>query len=264
MRYFLKVDCIETVEGILLTWVLRDGVVPKKFIVLGTNKNRTWEIKSPVIETCRCMLKADQESLSSLFSVKIQTADGGFEESDPVQPQALDKVARRLLKEIKRREQTVYKSHPFGAYDAYILLKKQIGKPCEVCGTGKCGGLGGTAVDPSCPCCLGTGIKKPYFLYPKIDKVLAVPAKDDKLAGTVGVQRLVVEQVFRTVFPGVFREDDIIVVGGEVYLITESSVAASVGNAPAVYQVKCSQMFPDSPMYLTIIEQLKCCDVKRM
>jgi hypothetical protein len=252
MKYFLKVDCVETVDGILLTWVLRDGVIPKSFIVCGTNKNRTWEIKSPVISTCRCMIKADNDGLSSLYSVKVQTMDGGFEESSPLQPQALEKVSRRLLKEIKRRELTMYKSHPFGAYDAVILLKRQIGKPCSVCGSGRCIGHSGVAIDPSCPVCLGTGLDHPYFVYPKTEKMLGVPAKDDKVTGTAGVQRLVVEQMFRTVFSGVIREDDIVIIGNEAYVVLDSSVQASVGNAPVVYQLACSQLMPEDPKHQAI------------
>ena len=260
MRLFHTVDCVETVDGILLTWRMREGVVPKSFVVYGTNKNRTWEIKSPVVDTCRCMIKADNDGLSALYVVKVSTMDGDFEESDPRAPQALEKSARILLKEIKRREYVVYKSHPFGAYDATVLLRRQIGKPCSICGTGKCGGTGGHAVDPSCPVCLGSGIDKPYYKYPKKEKVLGIPAKDDKVTGTPGVQRLVVEQAFRTVFPGVIREDDVLVIGNEVYIVLESSVPASVGNTPAVYQLACSQLMPDDPKHNAIINQLRECN----
>lgn len=262
MRLFHTVDCVETVDGILLTWRMKEGVVPKNFVVCGTNKNRTWEIKSPIISTCRCMIQSNSDGLSSLYVVKVQTMSGDYEESDPVAPQALDKVSRRLLKEIKRRELAVYRSHPFGAFDAHILLRRQIGKPCTSCGTGRCGGFGGTAIDPSCQCCLGTGISSPYFLYPKTEKVLGVPAKDDKLTGTPGVQRLAVSQTFRTVFAGVLREDDALVIGNEVYLVVASVIPASVGNAPAVYQLTCSQLMDDDPKRKAIISQLRSCDAK--
>ena len=257
MRLFHTVDCIETVDGILLTWKMKEGVIPKSFVVCGTNKNRTWEIKSPIISTCRCMIQSDSDGLSSLYIVKVQTMSGDYEESEPVAPQALDKLSRRLLKEIKRREYTVYKSHPFGAFDTHILLRRQIGKPCETCGTGRCGVFGGTAVDPSCPCGLGTGIAAPYFLYPRTEKVLGVPAKDDKLTGTPGVQRLAVTQTFRTVFSGVIREDDMLVVGNEVYSVLSSDIPASVGNTPAVYQLTCTQLLDEDPRRKAIINQLR-------
>lgn len=257
MRLFQKIDCIETVPGILLTWKMKEGVTPKNFVVYGTNKNRTWEIKSPIIDTCRCLIKADNDGLASLYKVKVMTIDGDCEESEERAPQALDKVSRILLREIKRREAVVYRAHPFGAYEATLLLRKQIGKPCPVCGTGKCGGIGGHAVDPSCPVCLGSGINKPYYAYPKKERILGVPPKDDKVTGTPGVQRLVVEQAFRTVFSGVLREDDAFIIGNEVYIILESTVTASVGNTPAVYQLSCSQLMPDDPKYTSIMEYMR-------
>ena len=257
MRLFQSVECIETIEGILLTWKMKEGVMPKSFIVYGTNKNRTWEIKSPVISTCRCMIKADNDGLASQYKVRVLTMTGDCEESDPRAPQALDRVARRLLKEIKRRELVIYRSHPFGAYESTILLRRQIGRPCTLCGTGRCGGIGEPAVDPSCPVCLGTGISDPYYAYPKAEKILAVPAKDDKMTGTPGAQRLVVNQIFRTVFPGVLREDDVIIIGNEAYVVLSSDVPASVGNTPAVYQLTCSQLLPDDPKYNAIIKCLR-------
>lgn len=257
MRFFHSVDCIETINGILLTWRMKEGVVPKNFIVYGTNKNRTWEITSPVIDTCRCFINAGNDGLSSLYKVRVVTMTGECEESEPRAPQALDKVSRRLLREIKRRELVIYRAHPFGAFDATILLKRQIGRPCSVCGSGKCGGVGGSAPDPGCNVCLGTGISDPYYLYPRKEKVLSVPPKDDKVTGTPGVQRLVVARAFRTVFPGVLREDDVLIIGNEAYVVLESSVPASVGNAPAVYQLACSQLMPDDPKYKVIMDSLK-------
>lgn len=257
MRFFHSVDCIETTSGILLTWRVKEGVEPKAFTVYGTNKNRTWEIKSPVIDTCRCMISADNDGLTSLYSVKVYTKDGSCEESEPRAPQALKKASRILLKEIRRREAVTYRAHPFGAYDMTILLKKHIGFPCGACGTGKCGGFGGNAIDPSCPTCLGTGINYPYYVYPKKEKMLGIPAKDEKVTGTQGVQRLVVQQAFRTVFPGVIREDDALAVGNEVYIVLDAQVPASVGNTPAVYQLVCSQLMPDDPKYTAIMSMLR-------
>jgi hypothetical protein len=257
MRLFQKIDCLETIHGILLTWKLREGVYPKEFAVFGTNRNRTWEIKAPIIDTCRCLISTANDGLASQYKVRVKTMSGDCEESDPRAPQALDKASRILLKEIKRRENVVYRAHPFGAYDAHILLKKQVGKPCPVCGTGKCGGAGGASVDPSCSVCLGTGINKPYYVYPRAERILGVPPKDDKVTGTPGAQRLVVEQSFRTVFPGVIREDDALVIGNEVYVVLEATVPASVGNTPATYQLTCSQLMPDDPKYTAIIEHIR-------
>lgn len=257
MRFFQTVDCVETADGILLTWKMKEGVEPKSFVVFGTTKNREWEIKSPVIDTCRCMIKADNDGLSTLYKIKVVTKTGECEVSEERAPQALKKVSRRLLREIKRRELTVYRAHPFGAFKATLLLRKQIGYPCPVCGVGKCGGIGGPAVDPSCSICLGTGINKPYYIYPKPELVLGIPAKDDKVTGNPGVQRLVVEQMFRTVFSGVLREDDALIIGNEVYIILESSVPASVGNTPAVYQLTCSQLMPDDPKYTAIMNSVR-------
>lgn len=249
MRLFHHIDCTSTVDGVLLEWSLRDGCVPKAVQVYANKVDRQLVINSPLLYTGRCHIQSDFAGLVNNYQVRITLQSGETELSEELRPQAITKDARRLLSEIRRRELTYMKSHPFGSYEMALILKNQYGKSCEICGNSVCSGAGGYAVDPGCPVCLGTGLNEPYYVYPKKELMLAVSPKDDKVTGSEGTQRNIVTRTFRTVCPIYLREDDIIMLNNEAYVIKSQDVAASVGNTPACYMITCVQLPTNEPRY---------------
>ena len=252
MRLFHHIDCISTIDGVLLCWRLKDECIPRSFQVIANKVDRQLVINSPLLNTGRCYIKSEFAGLVNNYRVKVTLITGECEESDLLSPQAIGKEARALLTEIRRRELTYMRSHPFGSYNFSLLLKNQYGTPCELCGSSICSGAGGGSVDPGCPVCLGTGLNSPYYLYPKKELMLAVTPKDDKITGSPGTQRNIVTRSFRTVCPLYLREDDILVLNNEAYVVKAQDVLASVGNTPVGYTVTCVQLPTDEPRYPVI------------
>jgi hypothetical protein len=249
MKIFRDVTCSSVVDGVILEWRVKDECRPRGFQVYANNIDRQVVINSPILQTGRCYIKSDFSGLSNTYQVKVTLVTGESEISEELSPQAVRKEERRLLTEIRKREITYMKSHPFGSYTVKLFLKNQYGLPCELCGSAICSGAGGNAVDPGCPVCLGTGMNTPYYIYPKQELMLAVTPKDDKLTGAKGVQRNVVTRSFRSVCPLYLREDDILMLNNEAYVIKNQEVTASVGNTPVVYTITCVQLPTDEPRY---------------
>lgn len=257
MKIFHHVDCYATVDGVMLEWQLRDQYTPRSFQVLGNHIDRDMTINTPIVGTGRCFVHSDFAGLCNHYRVRVITRDGEIEDSDPVSPQELTAYARRLLREIQRRETAMMRSHPFGSYECTIFLRNLYGDPCPLCGDGLCSGAGGAAIDPGCPICLGTGNSNPYYRYPVKQYVCSAQAKDDKVTGAEGVARNVVVRSFRTVFNGYIREADILMLNNEAYEVKAQEVVASVGNTPAVYMLTCAQLPTYEPRYKVLKEMLQ-------
>lgn len=251
MKLIHHVDCLSVSDGVVLEWKLMDEVRLRSVTVYANKVDRKLVIRSSLLETGRCFIPMQVAELVNNYQIHVEDQDGNKEDSELLRPQLMRPEARRLLHEIRRRELVYMKAHPFGAYRMVLLLKHQYGAPCEICGDGMCAGMGGPGVDPGCPLCLGTGMKDPYFIYPDPEYMLAVSPKDDKITGDKNAMRNTVTRTFRSVFPLYLREEDIILAQNEAYQIKEQEVAASVGNAPAVYQLTCVQYATGDPRYDT-------------
>lgn len=254
MKLFHHINCVSTIDGVLLEWCIKDECHPRSFQVLANRVERQVVINSPLLYTGRCYIKSDFAGLVNNYQVRVTLDTGETETSEELSPQAIKKEARKLLSEVRRRETVYMKSHPFGAYEFTLLLKNQYGLPCDLCGSGICSGAGGSAIDPGCPICLGTGMSDPYFVYPVKELMLAVDPKDDDITGSEGTQRNIVTRAFRTVCPLYLREDDILMVENEAYVVKKQETVASVGNVPAVYMLTCVQLPTNEPRYPVLRE----------
>lgn len=249
MKLIHHVNCLSVSDGVILEWKLMDQVRLRSVTVYANRVDRKLVIKSPLLVTGRCHISMQVAELVNNFYIHVEDIDGEREDSELLSPQLLKPEARRILHEIRNRELVYMKSHPFGAYKFVLLLKHQYGLPCEVCGDGMCAPHGGQGVDPGCALCLGTGMKDPYYIYPEPELMLAMSPKDDKITGDPNAMRNIVTRTFRSVFPLYLREEDILIIQNEAYQIKEQSVAASVGNAPVVYQLTCVQYPTGDPRY---------------
>lgn len=241
-----KLDCIETGRGILLQWELYDGVVPIKTTVYGIdNRTRQYSIVSPLITTGRCLVDARNYPLIQSFRIQVVASDGCTEMSEDIVPQRMAKAERLLLNNIKERVRTWMRATPIGSYPCTLLLRRLDGEPCDRCGYGVCSTTGGTIPGTSCPECLGTGKKDPYYRYPTIEWMHGeTPADDNDNEQLGGVNRTTKFRHFRTVCDIHIKPGDVIVSGTEVYQVIKHEVKASVGNAPADYILTCMKYAP--------------------
>ena len=254
---FQFINCREVLNGDLVFWGLRDGYIPMRFDVYGTTTGKEWTPVKLGVTTDQVMIKRYNDGLTTAYKVIATCTDGEQDESPMVQPLVLGRQARILIKEVKRREEILMRAHPYGAPLVYILMRRKAGESCPLCGNGICSGGGGTALNPACPICFGTGIKDGYYLWPRRERMLLVPPKDDKKEAPQEIQRNIVFNAFRTVFDGRLREYDLIVVGNEIYDVVDQTVAASIANAPAAYTLTTKQLAPEEPRYRPLIQYIR-------
>ena len=250
-----RVQCIETPSGYLLTWDTAEGVNVIRTTIYGINDVREFIIESPLVCTGRFVLDPSNYALLTAFKVAVTTEDGLIEVSEPAVPQKLVKTERLLLKDMRRRFDIYTKSTPIGSYKCTVLLRRIDGPTCGNCGSKVCSGRGGGAVSDYCPVCLGTGIKEPYYVYPKDIWVHAVSPRDDNdVIENPAVQRSHIVRTFQSMFDLQLKENDVLVSGTEVYRIMQQTIAASVGNAPAIFNLQCIKYAPEDPRYLAFTE----------
>lgn len=250
-----SIDCIETPSGFVLHWELAEGLSDPKVTVYGINDAREFQIEQPLITTGRCLIEPKNYALATAFRIAVRDGDGCYQASDPVAPQRMKKAERILIKDIRRRVNTMMRTTPIGSYPCAVLLKRIDGPACEVCGHKVCNGIGGTAVSDNCPVCLGTGISDPYYAYPRMELMHGLsPVDDNTMSQASEVQRSHKTRVFQSVFDLCVREGDVIVTGTEAYWIQQQKVSASVGNVPAVYQLTCVKFDPEDLRYRTFME----------
>lgn len=251
-----KLDCIETSQGILLAWDVLDGVRLVRTTVYGIdNRTRQYSIISPLISTGRCLIDAKNYPLLKSFKLQFVDTEGCVEESDDIIPQRMEKAERLLLNNIKDRMAIWMKSTPIGSYPCTLLLRRIDGEPCDNCGGGVCATSGGALTGDGCPICLGTGIKDPYFKYPKIEWMHGEsPVEDVDNKQLAGLNRSTKTRAFRTVCDIHLKEGDVIVTGKEAYQILKHEVKSSVGNAPADYLLTCIKYAPADSRYPIFME----------
>jgi hypothetical protein len=248
-----RVNCIETPSGFFLTWDIAEGSEILRTTVYGLNGSSQFILEQPFIPTRRCLLAPKNYNLITAFKVAVVDSYGVAEESDPIAPQRMRKAERLLLKDIRRRNVINMKASPIGSYPSKILFRRLDGPACELCGSGICGGHGGTAASEFCPVCMGTGIQDPYILYPVEELLHGVSPHDDNPVSQPDVQRSHVVRQFMSVFDLMLNKDDVFVTGTEVYKILEQTVQHSVGGVPASYTIKAVKLPPEDPKYDTFI-----------
>ena len=252
-----RLNCVESPSGYLLTWDLADGVIARNTTVYGINSSREFIIESPMCDTGRCLIAPSNYSLVNSFKVSVMTSRGELEESPAISPQMMLKHERLLINDIRHRFNIMMKSSPIGSYGCKILFRRIDGEPCEICGSAICSGKGGALVTDLCPQCLGTGIKDPYVLYPKLELLHCETPKDDTDVSDPEVQRSHIIRQFRSVFDLQLKENDMFVTGTEVYRVMQQQVTASVGNVPAVYSLKAIKIATEDHKYNTLINLSK-------
>ena len=248
-----RVNCVETPSGFLLTWDIADGAEINKTTVYGLNGSSQFIIEQPFIPTRRCLLAPNNYNLITAFKVAVVDNYGALEESEPIAPQRMKKAERLLIKDIRRRNLINMKASPIGSYPAKILFRRIDGPACELCGSGVCGGHGGSAASEYCPMCLGTGVKDPFIAYPVTELLSGISPHDDNPVSQPDVQRSHVIRQFLSVFDLMLNVGDVFVTGTEVYKILEQQVQASVGGVPASYIIKAVKLPPEDPKYNTLI-----------
>lgn len=250
-----RVRCIETPSGYLLTWDTAEGVTVIRTTIYGINSAREFIIESPLVCTGRFVLDPSNYALLTAFKVSVTTDEGIVEVSEEIVPQKLVKQERLLLKDMRRRFDIYARSTPIGSYKCTLLLRRIDGPTCPNCGSEICSGRGGSAVSDYCPICLGTGIKDPYYVYPKDVWFHAISPRDDKdIMENPAVQRSHIVRSFQTMFDLQLREGDVFVSGTEVYRVMKQDIRSSVGNAPAAYVVETMKYAPEDPRYSRFIE----------
>lgn len=240
----------QTMFGARLAWDVRYGLVPLRADIYGTKTGKEWYLIQAGVKEHWFDVKRENTGLTTAYRIRITCTNGIQAYSDSIEPQTAGKQAWLLWKEIRRREEIVMRSHPYGAVKVHILMRLASGAPCPVCNADGCG----NAIRPDCPSCFGTGIEGGYYLWPERVPMLLVTPKDDKLEGTSENQRNIVNQLFRTVFDGRLREHDLLLVANAFYDIMQQDVVASVANIPAVYSLMTKQLAPEEPRYKTLMK----------
>ena len=245
-----RLNCVETPSGFILTWDIAEGVVGASTTVYGLNGSRSFVIDSPLITTGRCVISPKNYGLITAFQLSVDTDNDGSETTDPISPQRMKKAERLLILDMRRRFDIAVKASPIGSYPSVILLRNIDGARCPNCGGENCSGRGGTAISDYCPICLGTGIKDPYYVYPKKELMHAINPKDDNdIMENPAVQRSHVVRAFQSVFDLQLRENDVFVSGTEVYRVLQQKISASVGNVPVYYNLTTMKYAPEDPRY---------------
>lgn len=245
-----RLNCVETPSGYVLTWDIADNVVGAESTVYGLNDSRSFVIESPFISTGRCLVSPKNYALLTGFQVSVSTEDGLSETSDPIVPQRMRKAERLLLNDMRRRAGMYMKSTPIGSYPCAVLLRRIDGQACPECGGENCSGRGGFGVSDYCTKCLGTGIKDPYYVYPRVELFHGVSPRDDNdVMENPAVQRSHVTRVFQSVFDLQLKTNDVLVTGTEVYKVTKQDISASVGNVPVFYNLTTIKYAPEDPRY---------------
>lgn len=250
-----RVQCVETPSGYLLTWDTAEDVRVIRTTIYGINSAREFIIESPLVCTGRFVLDPSNYALLTAFKVSVVTDDGIVETSDPITPQKLVKAERLLLKDMRRRFDVCVKSSPIGSYKCTLLLRRVDGPGCGNCGGKVCSGHGGGAISDYCTSCLGTGIKDPYYVYPRDIWVHAMSPRDDNdVIENPAVQRSHITRSFQSTFDLQLKEGDILVTGTEAYRIMKQTISASVGNSPAIYNLEVIKFAPEDPRYPRLME----------
>lgn len=252
---FINVQCNNTIDGKLLTWDYTEGHYPIKVSIYGTYEGKQWTMLEQDCPTNWYLDNNRTLGLEAVYKLIGLDAFGNKYEVDNIGSATHDSKAGILAKELHRREQSLYKAHPFGRADVTILMRKNSGTRCSKCADNiNCPTQG---PDTSCKECYGTGYKGGYYIYPKVEPMLLLNEHDDMLQPPPEVARSGARQAFKTTFTGMIREKDILCVGMDLYGVVNSKCDVSVGTIPVSYTLITFKYLPGSYLYDTLLERVK-------
>lgn len=252
---FKNIKCINTINGKLLTWDILEGHYPVTVAVYGTYDGKGWTLLQANCTQGQYLDKNRTIGLEAVYKLVGTDIVGNTKIIDNIGAATYDSKAGLLAKELHRRETILMNAHPYGKIDVTILMHKQSGQPCSLCsGSLQCPTEG---ANTGCPECFGTGYTGGYYVYSKKEPMLIVDAHDDKLQPPREVFRNGAVQTFRTVFPGLIREKDLLCAGMDLYFVNNSQCIASVANIPVAYHLQVFKLLPEDVRYKTLLERLK-------
>ena len=246
---FRNISCVSTGKSRLLQWEAADGFTVFKCRVYGTRDGQEWVLIQDNIADNFVYLEDSPASTYDFYRLEGFSTSGDSCVIDNIPATYAGKDAQRLVQEIRRREEILYRSQPFGAPLATAYLRKRFGQPCRECNH-NCPTAGG--LDLFCPSCYGTGIVGGYYEYPKQIRVLMATPHAPSQQGTESNQVMAPVQTFRTTFGGLLRDHDILRVGSELYDVLKATTVASIANVPVVYMLTTTQILPQEARYKTL------------
>lgn len=245
---FRNISCVSTGVSRLLQWDVADGFTVFKCRVYGTREGQEWVLIQDNITDNFVYLEDEPASTFDFYRLEGLSTSGDTCVIDNIPATYIGKQAQRLVQEIRRRENILYRSQPFGAPVATVYMRKRFGERCHVCNY-DCPTSG---ENQFCPSCYGTGIVGGYYKYPKQIRVLMSTPHAPSQQGTEANQVMAPVQTFRTTFGGLLRDHDILRVGSELYDVVKSTTSASIANVPVVYMLTTVQILPKEARYKTL------------
>lgn len=245
IEMFRNISCISTGDSRLLKWEPADGFTIFKCRVYGTRAGQEWVLIQDNINTDFVYLADTPASKFDFYRLEGFSTSGDTCVVDNIPATYIGDKAHRLVREIRRREEVLYRAQPFGAPVATLYMRKRFGQPCRDCGS-RCINQ---SEDLTCPTCFGTGIVGGYYKYPQPIRLLMATPHAPTQQGTDANQVMVPVQSFRTTFGGIIRTHDILRVGSELYDVVKSNTAASIANVPVVYILNTAQLLPEDVRY---------------
>lgn len=252
---FKNIQCLNTLNGKLLSWEILEGHEPSKISVYGTYDGKQWTLLEDDCNTGRYLDPVRTIGLEVIYKLVGIDTLGNKHERDNIGTATYDSKAGLIAKEVHRRETTLYKAHPYSRADVVILMRQNSGRRCPDCGgEDRCPTNGQNTY---CSTCYGTGYIGGYRIYPKKEQMLLVTAHDDKTQPPVEVKRSGAIQMLRTVFTGMIREKDILCIGMDLYTVEKSDCVVSVGTIPVAYMLTAVKVLPESYLYGSLMEKVK-------
>ena len=247
-RMFRNLSCVSTGTTRLIQWDPADGFNIFKCRLYGSRDGQEWVLIQDNIEGNFFYVEDSPASTFNVYRLEGLSERGDVCTVDNIPAAYVGDKAHRLIREIRRREEVLYRSQPFGAPTGMLYLRKRFGPICRDCDS-SCPTQGS---DIYCKTCYGTGIVGGYYKYPKDIRVLMSTAHAPKQQGTAANQIDVPTQAFRTTFGGILRSHDLLRVGSELYDVVRAETIASVANVPVVYMLNTCQILPEDPRYKTL------------
>ena len=248
IKMFRNISCVSTGTDRLLKWEPADGFTVFKCRVYGCKAGQEWVLIQDNIEDDFVYLDDTPASTFDFYKLEGQSTSGDTAEVENIPAAYIGDKAYRLIREIRFRENVLYKAQPFGAPLATVYMRKRHGQRCPDCHDNCM--LNGQ--NTFCPICFGTGIVGGYYKYPKQIRVLMATPHAPTQAGTEANQVMAPVQSFRTTFGGLLRDYDILRVGSELYSVIKADTIASIANVPVVYMLSTVQILPEDVRYKSL------------
>lgn len=250
---FRSVNCENTSAGHLISWTLRKNYNALIFDVYHSIDNKEWILHQPHVNATQFLIPYGNQGLTAMYRVHATCDTGETDISDTLQPVYVKRPAVLILRKLRNDAMAMLKTNPMGVSDVHIFMRRYDGPVCPVCGHPNLDA--GTNMD--CPVCFGTGVENGYYLWPAPEPMQLLTPKDTKAIGTPQTDRSNTIYTFRTVFPGVLRTYDLLMIGNEIYDVTDKKVASSISGVPVTCILSCHQLMPDEPRYDALYAYLK-------